>query len=143
LFFFNQLTSTIFTERLEIFNYRARGIPQSNTGGASSVKVTPYTYAGLLGNGQIASVADTGVDISSCYFYDPNGSVQPSSTQSPITSSQYRKVIQYTYCSGGGCDTSDAASGHGTHVAGTVCGSISKADISGSNGKMLFYFCLL
>ena len=89
---------------------------------------TPYTSIGLQGDGQVVSVADTGLDIYSCYFYDPQGHVPFSDIKSPVIDTKYRKVVMYAY--GSSSDTSDEAGGHGTHVSGTVTGCIAGADIT-------------
>lgn len=91
----------------------------------------PYTAAGLLGDGQIVAVADTGLDLNSCYFYDPQGHIPYSDILSPVFDTKYRKVIQYTY--GKYSDTSDVEGGHGTHVSGIVAGNIAGADIYSGN----------
>ncbi len=115
----------------ELFNFRARSITQSAQVG-SDMSVTPYTAAGLLGDGQVIAIADTGVDSFSCYFYDSQGQVKPTSVASPYYDTKYRKIIQYVY---NGCgDTSDAAGGHGTHVAGIATGCMANANIS-TDGK--------
>jgi len=110
-----------------LLNFRARSIPQTSRVGSEG-KYMPYTTAGLLGDEQIISIADTGVDSLSCYFYDNQGQVKPTSVSSPYYDMKYRKVIQYLY---NGCgDTSDGAGGHGTHVAGIAVGCIVNADIT-------------
>jgi hypothetical protein len=115
----------------ELFNFRARSITQTAQVG-SDMSMAPYTAAGLLGDGQVISIADTGVDSFSCYFYDSQGQVKPTAVSSPYFDNKYRKIIQYLY---NGCgDTSDAAGGHGTHVAGIATGCMANANIS-TDGK--------
>ena len=104
--------------KIVTFNRWAKGICQT----ASSV-YTPFTKrsnVALTGKGQIVAVSDTGLDMSSCYFYDPlvPQSVVKSKDGS-ATSSTHRKVMQYiTYAD----DCDDGTEAHGTHVAGTIAG---------------------
>lgn len=82
-----------------------------------------------MGDDQIIGIADTGIDSFSCYFYDPQGQVTPTTDiSSPSYDLRYRKVIQYNY---NGCgDTTDAEEGHGTHVSGIAVGNKLNADIN-------------
>lgn len=72
----------------ELLNDYVHSILQTNDVGGSNI----YAANGLLGDGQIVSVADTGVDETSCYFQDPNGQVQRSPLSQPITNPSIRKV---------------------------------------------------
>lgn len=83
-------------------NYRSRSIQQSATVGVD-LSFSPYTFAGLMGNGQLVSVADTGVDDTSCYFSDTvNGQVPRSDSASPVAYPNQRVVVQYAVFAGGG-----------------------------------------
>lgn len=121
---------------VELFNYRARSIPQTAKVGYDA-SVEPFTAAGLLGDGQIIGIADTGVDVMSCYFYDAQGKVPPSSITTPVSDMKYRKIVQYLY---NGCgDQTDTQGGHGTHVAGIATGNKANANIySGNSGLCCF-----
>lgn len=56
-----------------------------------------------MGNGQVVSVADTGVDDLSCYFIDnANGQVPRSDSVSPVAYPNQRVLVQYAVFSGGG-----------------------------------------
>lgn len=115
----------------ELLNYRARSIQQTAKI-SSDLSNAIYSAAGLLGDGQVIGIADTGVDSFSCYFYDPQGQVRPTDVSSPSFDLKYRKIVQYDY---NGCgDTSDGEGGHGTHVSGIVAGNKINADIN-SNGQ--------
>jgi hypothetical protein len=86
-------------------NNVTRWVVQSNLSGQ-----TPIWDHGIHGEGQIATLMDTGLDYNSCWFRDGGAPPGPS----------HRKVIDYSTYGGDpydGCDT-----GHGSHVAGTVCG---------------------
>jgi hypothetical protein len=129
--------SDIFHVALEygpsLYNYRARSIPQSKTS-AQDAESMPYTEAGIRGANQVVGVADTGIDRSSCYFEDPVGMVEAELVPSKSFDPKYRKVIQYNYIQGQ-ADDQDTASGHGTHVAGTVAGSVAGG---GGGGEALY-----
>lgn len=112
-----------------ILNYHARSITQSASV-SNKLANQPYTSAGLRGDGQIVTIADTGVDVNSCYFFDPAGRVPPSQPNAPVFNSRLRKVIGYIYNSCG--DQTDTSEGHGTHVSGTVAGYIPDSDLSTS-----------
>lgn len=123
-----RICSHLLYARAELLNFRSRSIQQVAKVGSQSL-ATPYTTAGLRGDGQIVSVADTGLDIYSCYFYDPQGHVAFSDIKSSVFDTKYRKVVMYSYIPGSS-DTSDEAGGHGTHVSGTAAGSIAGADVT-------------
>jgi len=112
-------------------NYRGRSIQQvANPGSAAANQ--PYSEAGLLGDGQIIGIADSGVDVYSCYFIDQKKGRVPTSTYDKATFDlSYRKVIQYAYIPGCG-DTTDTIGGHGTHVCGIAAGGIANGDITSS-----------
>lgn len=108
-------------------NYRARSITQSSSV-SNKLANQPYTSAGLRGDGQIVTIADTGLDVNSCYFFDKAGRVPPSQPNAPVFNSRLRKVIGYIYNSCG--DQTDTSEGHGTHVSGTVAGYLTDSDLS-------------
>ena len=96
-----------------ILNDVARRITQS-----AGTTNEPYSIAGLNGTGIVVGIADTGIDEKSCYFRDSKGFVPRSSALTPYTDLGRRKIVQYISFGSGG----DDASGHGTHVAGSVAG---------------------
>jgi hypothetical protein len=102
-------------------NYRARSIVQTGKAGTAA-GFSMYTEAGLTGRGQVVGVADTGLDESSCYFYDQDkGFIERTLFDKPKHDWSHRKVVQYTYLPE--ADQSDVQDGHGTHVCGTVAGA--------------------
>lgn len=68
---------------------------------------------GILGEGEIITVIDTGVDQYHPFFHDPNRSV-PVNKYDP----EHRKIVKLYAVS----DAKDCASCHGTHVCGTAAG---------------------
>jgi subtilisin family serine protease len=88
------------------WNNNTGWVVQSNLFGA-----TPLWDNGINGEGQIATVMDSGVDYNSCFFRD-HGEAPPGP--------EHRKVIDYALTGGNPYD--GCSPGHGTHVAGTMAG---------------------
>jgi hypothetical protein len=85
----------------------ANGVTQSG-----KYSKQPLYAANLTGNGQIIGIADSGIDMESCFFRDPHAAVPYDHTNY-----SHRKVIQYvTYQ-----DNQDE-NGHGTSVSGAAAG---------------------
>lgn len=72
----------------------------------------PLYEANLTGRGQIIGIADTGLDINSCFFHDPEVAMPFDKTNF-----SHRKVIQYVTHQDG-----EDGSGHGTSVSGAAAG---------------------
>lgn len=116
------------TSDVVLLNNHARSIIEgASPGDGQNLDFQVYTAQALTGDGQVIGMADTGVDVNSCFFYDDSGSVPPADISSPITDFSRRKIIQYTINSG--ADDTDSAGGHGTHVAGSLVGYLDSADI--------------
>jgi hypothetical protein len=117
----------IVPKRVELHNDKAQWTLQGSVvkTNDSTAWRRPFFEAGLMGQGQIVSVSDTGLDVDNCYFKDGRGAGNIFTKWDTTR----RKVIRYDVSPRGG-DTKDAYKGHGTHVVGTVTGK----HISGTMG---------
>ena len=116
LAYLSTLTSVLYIEPFPVFrsfNVYAGGITQSG-----AIDSFPMWDVGLNGTGQVIQVADTGLDMGSCYFTDTTGNVATTTYSAAAFDSTRRKVVQYVVWA----DSNDVASGHGTHVSGTIAG---------------------
>ena len=100
------------THAPKAFNYQGVGMTQSG-----DIHHTPYREAGLLGENEICGVADTGVDDLSCFLVDETHMRTP---RDAMVYDDMRKIIQYIPFA----DEMDDIGGHGTHVVGTIVGSM-------------------
>jgi len=112
----------------------------------------PLWAIGVNGTGQIVQVSDTGFDDASCFFRDYGSAasltgafnsvyqVTRSLWNSPVTDKTKRKVVQYISVSLGGTYEYDYSSGHGTHCAGTVAGSVASSDTDAELGQRADYY---
>jgi hypothetical protein len=99
-----------------------RGEPADDV---TSMTMHPYWQpaVGLRGEGQVVGVGDSGLDMDSCYFFDPAVSFVANTRQEAsgkvFSSDAHRKVAYYL----GRADTqmTDGV-GHGTHVCGSIAG---------------------
>ena len=88
---------------------------------------TPIWELGLRGEGEIVGCGDTGIDVDSCFFWDsaPAGGGRPGPPLAPKVSASHRKLVSYKASGGTGTgDASDDVRGHGTHVVGSIAGSV-------------------
>ena len=105
---------------IELHNRWSKGLCDTGT-----TEVEALNYHNFTGLGEVVGVADTGLDLKNCYFYDPDApafSYQSSSVSAsgtPVLNPYHRKVVQYIAFNDRYDDSEDA---HGTHVAGTVAG---------------------
>lgn len=105
---------------MELHNRWSKGICDTGT-----TEVETLNFNNFTGSGEIVGIADTGLDLKNCYFYDPDAptfsyqSSSVSASATPVTNPSHRKVLQYIAFNDRYDDSEDA---HGTHVAGTVAG---------------------
>jgi hypothetical protein len=105
---------------------------------------TPLYDHGIHGEGQILALLDTGVDYSSCYFSEADGSLPPINTGNPTGGLDWanvdlnrRKIVAYDFVYScdqfpGAAYCDDPASGlnafdnqgHGTHAAASAVGDL-------------------
>lgn len=97
--------------------------------GVSGGQQTPIHNAGILGDGQIVGVLDTGIDPDMCFFRDTSNGLPPRNECNGGTTVDLsqRKVIAVDFlwsgdCSGGISSNEWDNQDHGTHVAGTIAG---------------------
>ena len=67
--------------RTQVHNFFASAIIQSGDFDVEkdAEVLRPFWEVGLDGTGEVVGVGDTGVDTESCYFYDPNVDIEPTS----------------------------------------------------------------
>ncbi|GMH38149.1 hypothetical protein BSKO_06033 [Bryopsis sp. KO-2023] len=120
--------------KTQLHNWRASGIIQSgmapkDESGVDSAGTHPIWAAGIQGEGQVVGCGDSGIDVDSCFFYDPavrfkDGIKIVASKEKNRESKRFfesdvhRKVKYYQ----GTADFVDI-NGHGTHVVGSILGN--------------------
>ena len=87
---------------------------------------TPIWDAGLRGQGQVVAVSDTGLDADHCFFDDPTQDVPYD-----VVNWEHRKLVTYVTDMG---DDDDEHDGHGTHVCGSVAGSLNPSTTGDCQG---------
>lgn len=94
-----------------------------------SARTNYFHQVGIMGQGQIAQVSDSGCSVNSCYFYDSNKEVERN--KSGVFDLSIRKIVQY-YANGDATDDNS----HGTHVSSILAGNKCSGCVgqSSSNG---------
>lgn len=75
--------------------------------------------AGLDGRNQIVGIGDSGIDMHSCFFSDPQVPFVPPTNSKEWSSDTHRKVVYYW---GMADEYFQDLVGHGTHTAGSIAG---------------------
>jgi subtilase family protein len=131
----------LFAVLLIAFSVSANEFSYRSLQSGSPIGPTPLHDRGIHGEGQIVAIVDTGLEYSSCYYAEPDGSAPPFNTGTPSGGLEWknvdpsrRKVIAYDflyscdqYPGAFGCDRIGAPGaldnhGHGTHAAGAIAG---------------------
>ncbi len=115
--------------RMQLHNRMAGAIVEGAISGAATddaaaLSMHPFWPLGLRGEGQVVGVGDSGLDVDSCYFFDPAVPFAANSQSVPtgraFASDAHRKVAYYL----GRLDKEMLDTvGHGTHVCGTIAGA--------------------
>ena len=100
---------------IQLFNRWAKPVCQSGVSTNQAITI----QGALDGTNQTVGISDTGIDMSSCYFSDTAVEAPYSSSTQGRVDEKHRKVVQYISYA----DRNDDTSSHGTHVAGSICGS--------------------
>ncbi len=107
---------------------------------SGTVGQTPLFAHGILGEGQVIGLMDTGIDADMCFFYDPLRGLPPTNDDQGLeVDLGQRKVLAVDFYwdpdwPAPGADAWDSQ-GHGTHVAATIAGDDGDTGVhDGSDG---------
>jgi hypothetical protein len=131
----SQQSDTVWVEkrpRFKLLNKWAKGVMQSG-----SARHTPLWDRGLKGQGEVLGIADTGISMNLCYFWDTQTAV-PYNSYNP----NHRKIVKYKFHPGYGSNRDEE--GHGTHTSGSLAGDAPdgtpNAEFNGMAPKAKIFF---
>ena len=119
-------------------NKFSREVMSTGTYDTSRTFAEREPYAHLSGKSHVVGIADTGIDHDHCFFHDEQHPT-PLRTQNDA----HRKIVLYKpasfHDSPGSIGDVDAKNGHGTHIAGTIAGSLKDGAVPSSHEELRDY----
>ena len=131
-------------ERMEHKNFAGRAIV--GTGPSATSLSQSRVLSGISVSNSVIGVADTGIDMSNCFFYDSAKNAFPYTNSRVLNSYSYLPCASCSHCCASfspsgctndlnSCGNSIDQSGHGTHVSGTIAGNAGDGTaVSNGNG---------
>lgn len=130
-----------FAERKEIMSLRnnyAAATGQSGASAGVSRETAVIWREGLMGQGEVVGVGDTGLDIDSCYFREGRQDIQGAGEELKGCDLARHKVVCYFKGEESSFGDEETSNGHGTHVAGTIAGLHNKVLEGNDNWTVSF-----